>query len=187
MSDLVFTLDDSTPTPPSGTASIYAKSDGLFYTKDDAGVETALKGDTGATGPAGATGAGVPTGGTTGQILAKDTNTDYDTSWYDADLVYPQTVSLTGDSTLGIADQSVEVNSASPCTITLPAASSMLSTILTNQHCKRVTIFNTGSTAVTVAGDGSDTINGASTAVLQFQWSSITLHPNHAGTGWMIV
>ena len=45
------------------------------------------KGDIGATGPAGATGAdghGVVTGGTSGQVLAKHSNTDYDTEWIDA-------------------------------------------------------------------------------------------------------
>ncbi|HVW15725.1 MAG TPA: hypothetical protein VHB54_17965 [Mucilaginibacter sp.] len=43
-------------------------------------------GPTGATGPAGAAGAagpGVATGGTSGQILSKHSNTDYDTSWID--------------------------------------------------------------------------------------------------------
>ena len=57
--------------------------------KGDKG-DTGEKGDTGATGPqgeqgpkgdTGATGAGIPTGGTTGQILAKKTGTDYDTEW----------------------------------------------------------------------------------------------------------
>ncbi|MBO0884501.1 MAG: collagen-like protein, partial [Mycobacterium sp.] len=44
-------------------------------------------GATGATGPQGPTGAqgpagqGVPTGGTTGQILAKNSGTNYDTAW----------------------------------------------------------------------------------------------------------
>jgi hypothetical protein len=33
----------------------------------------------------GPAGPGVPTGGTTGQLLAKDTNADYDTEWVDAD------------------------------------------------------------------------------------------------------
>jgi hypothetical protein len=44
----------------------------------------AAKGDTGATGTTGATGAagpGVPTGGGTGQVLAKNSATDYDTAW----------------------------------------------------------------------------------------------------------
>lgn len=41
------------------------------------------RGLTGATGPAGADGVGVPSGGTTGQVLVKKTNTDYDTEWSD--------------------------------------------------------------------------------------------------------
>jgi hypothetical protein len=39
------------------------------------------KGDTGATGPRGADGLGVPAGGTTGQVLAKASDTDNDTEW----------------------------------------------------------------------------------------------------------
>ena len=39
------------------------------------------KGDQGDRGPAGPAGQGVPTGGTTGQALVKDSNTDYDTGW----------------------------------------------------------------------------------------------------------
>lgn len=42
------------------------------------------KGDTGDTGPAGTNGTngvGVPTGGTTGQVLSKASNTNYDTQW----------------------------------------------------------------------------------------------------------
>lgn len=45
-----------------------------------------LKGDTGDTGPkgdTGNTGAGVIVGGTTGQVLAKKSNTDYDVEWKD--------------------------------------------------------------------------------------------------------
>lgn len=41
------------------------------------------KGDTGATGASGADGEGVVTGGTTGQILAKASNTNFDTEWVD--------------------------------------------------------------------------------------------------------
>jgi len=39
------------------------------------------KGDTGDTGPRGADGLGVPAGGTTGQVLAKASDTDNDTEW----------------------------------------------------------------------------------------------------------
>lgn len=41
------------------------------------------RGETGATGAQGAPGVGVPTGGTTGQVLKKVSNTDYDTEWAD--------------------------------------------------------------------------------------------------------
>lgn len=40
-------------------------------------------GATGATGPQGATGEGVPNGGSTGQILAKNSNDNFDTVWID--------------------------------------------------------------------------------------------------------
>lgn len=46
--------------------------------------EQGLKGDTGDQGPQGLpgpTGPGVPTGGTTGQVLAKNSDTDFDTIW----------------------------------------------------------------------------------------------------------
>jgi hypothetical protein len=42
-----------------------------------------MKGDQGPAGPAGADGVGVPAGGTTGQVLKKASNTDYDTEWAD--------------------------------------------------------------------------------------------------------
>jgi hypothetical protein len=42
--DLVFTqIASQSTTPPSGTASIYAKTDGKFYTMDDAGTETSQR------------------------------------------------------------------------------------------------------------------------------------------------
>lgn len=44
----------------------------------------ASKGDTGATGSTGAAGQGVPTGGTTGQVLSKIDGTDYNTEWSNA-------------------------------------------------------------------------------------------------------
>lgn len=41
------------------------------------------QGQTGATGPQGPAGQGVPAGGTTGQVLAKSSNNDYETEWID--------------------------------------------------------------------------------------------------------
>lgn len=48
--------------------------------KGDTGA-TGAQGPTGPQGPAGANGAGVASGGTTGQVLKKKSNTDYDTEW----------------------------------------------------------------------------------------------------------
>lgn len=45
---------------------------------------TGAAGAQGPAGPAGAAGQGVPTGGTAGQVLTKDTVADFDTSWQDA-------------------------------------------------------------------------------------------------------
>ena len=62
------------------------------------------KGDTGATGP------GVPAGGTTGQVLIKDSNTDYDTTWRST------TTSVTSDSSSLITSGGVytALNNLSP-------------------------------------------------------------------------
>ena len=45
--------------------------------------ETGPQGPQGIQGPAGQDGVGIPAGGTTGQVLAKASNTDYDTEWVD--------------------------------------------------------------------------------------------------------
>lgn len=181
--DFVFSLISSqTDTPPTGTSSIYFKTDGNPYTMNSSGTESSLVGATGSTGAAGE---GVPTGGTVGQILTKNSSTNYDASWLAP--LGPQQVSLTGPGTLGSIAQSVEVNSSSPCTVTLPAANGMIASVGGNQYCLPIVIFNTGTGVLTIAANGADTINGAATASLQFQWSSIELRPNYAGTGWMIV
>ena len=70
------------------------EADDNFYVWDvsawsSLGTLAGPQGPTGATGPAGADGAdgadgiGVDAGGTTGQVLAKASNTDYDTEWVD--------------------------------------------------------------------------------------------------------
>jgi len=97
----VFTLDSGGPlineiaapaNPAANIARLYFKSDHKLYSLDSTGLETQLgaqgpAGATGGTGPAGSTGAtgpagpGVPVGGTTAQVLAKNSATDYDTGW----------------------------------------------------------------------------------------------------------
>ena len=59
--------EQSTPaTPASGFRMLYPKSTG-WYDLDSAGIERRL--------------GAVPAGGTTGQVLAKASNSDYDTHW----------------------------------------------------------------------------------------------------------
>lgn len=74
------------------TGSAGAKGDtgsaGSAGSQGDTGVQ-GNKGDTGATGADGADGQGVPVGGTIGQVLAKQSSTDYDTAWETLD-VYTQ-------------------------------------------------------------------------------------------------
>lgn len=73
------------PTGPIGATG----PQGIQGTQGETGPQgpAGNNGATGATGPIGATGVmgqGVISGGTTGQVLAKNSNTDYDTSWQDA-------------------------------------------------------------------------------------------------------
>lgn len=88
---------DAGPTGPTGpkgdtgnTGPAGAKGDTGDAGPTGATGATGPKGDTGDTGPAGAkgdtgnTGPGVSTGGTTGQILAKNSSTNFDTHWIDA-------------------------------------------------------------------------------------------------------
>lgn len=54
---------------------------GKYNGKDGAKGEKGDKGDTGAKGDKGDTGIGIPVGGTTGQVLAKASDADYDIEW----------------------------------------------------------------------------------------------------------
>ena len=65
----------SVPSASTDRVRLFVDTDGLPYVKNSAGTVTAMKGATGAAG------AGLAAGGTTGQVLAKVSNTDYDTAW----------------------------------------------------------------------------------------------------------
>ena len=61
------------------------------------------RGPTGATGATGATGNGVASGGTTGQVLIKNSGSNYDTAW-SSSLTSLTTITATGNITSGNAD-----------------------------------------------------------------------------------
>ena len=70
------TIDNNT-----GTPGVTITASGPDTAKVFAFAFTNLKGATGATGQTGPAGQGIASGGTTGQVLAKKSNTDYDTEW----------------------------------------------------------------------------------------------------------
>ncbi len=83
------------------------------------------------------------------------------------------------DYTALIVDEVINVNAApGSCTITLPAAAHIAG--------KKYTITKTDVTVntVTVDGNASETINGATTKVLSAQYDTVTIVSN--GTGWYI-
>lgn len=71
-------------TPPEGEGAVYAVTDENSLYMWRSGPGWVLAADLqGTPGTDGADGQGVPTGGTTGQMLAKTTGADYDTEWVD--------------------------------------------------------------------------------------------------------
>ncbi len=128
-------------------------------------------GATGATGPAGP---GVPTGGSAGQGLAKQSGTDYDTTWSDfADEASVYTITAntqTDDYTLvlGDAGKVIEMNAATTKTITVPTNASVafpLGTI--------IEVYAMGAGTVTVAGDGGVTVRNAGDLTEQYATASL--------------
>lgn len=73
--------DTAIPTPSAGKATVFLDvADGEPKYKDDTGTVASLVGTPGAPG---ANGQGVPTGGSAGQVLTKQSGTDFDTDWED--------------------------------------------------------------------------------------------------------
>jgi Phage Tail Collar Domain/Collagen triple helix repeat (20 copies) len=84
------------PTGPAGATGPQGAA-GPTGAKGDTGAQgpqgaAGATGVQGATGPTGPAGQGVPTGGTTGQVLTKKSNTNYDTQWSASAVVPPATI-----------------------------------------------------------------------------------------------
>lgn len=88
-----------------------------------------------------------------------------------------QTLTTTVGATATTAQNYIVVNCTLDCAITLPAISTLSTTY--NFYVKNIATTN-----VTVQGTGLDTVDGAATAVLNFQWQAITLTPT--SSGWLI-
>lgn len=78
----------------------------------------------------------------------------------------------------------IECNSATPFTVTLGDAATMIAAETGDYE---VTIHNIGSGAVIVARAGSDTINGGTTSLTLPQYSGVTLKCISAGTGYVSI
>lgn len=88
-----------------------------------------------------------------------------------------KTTTVTTNTTLNATHQEVRCNSSSAFTITLPAANTCINRIYTIKN------INTG--AITIDGNSSETIDGATTKLIPTQYTSYTIQSN--GTSWDII
>jgi Collagen triple helix repeat (20 copies) len=122
-------------------------------------------GATGATGPAGAkgdTGAGVPTGGTTGQILSKVNATDYNTTWIDAPTGGSGSTFASTDGTT--IDFSGAGTTASPLTAEVKISGTAGNALVQNSNGLFVPTVTPGITSVTSTDTATIDFSGAGTS-----------------------
>lgn len=89
---------------------------------------------------------------------------------------WPADAVKTATYTIGATDTTVICNTVSAITLTLPAATG------SNKHYQ---LKNIGAGAVTVEGNGAETIDGAANQALA-QWDGIIVFDYAAGT-WVII
>lgn len=141
-------------------------------------VPQGAAGAAGTPGSTGATGPGVATGGTTGQVLAKNSSTNYDTGWItpaSGGGLTPTVLSAAGTATAG---QLILANAASAgFTVTLPTAPATGAQV-------GVKKTDSSTNLVTVVGPNPTTIDGDPSAVLLNQNSAGTFVFD--GTNWRV-
>ena len=154
---------DTGPTGPTGATGLTGPTGptGLTGPTGDTGL-------TGPTGPTGATGVGVAAGGTTGQVLAKASATDYDTTWVDqsggggggALTISNKTAAYT----VVAGDLGTIINcTANTFTVSLTAAA----TLGSGFNCWIWNTSATASHAITIDPNGAETIDGRTTLILR--------------------
>jgi len=129
----------------------------------------------------------VPAGGTTGQVLTKDSGTDGDTSWQTptgGSIGYVGVNNQTGTTyTIVLADSGklVTLSNASPVTVTLPQDSSVAIPV-----GERVDFAGIGVGLVTFAAGSGATVNGTPSLVTRARYSAATAIKIAANT-WLLV
>ncbi len=182
--DTWFTFDEhsSAPaTPAAGKVALYAKADGLLYSKDDAGVETLVSGGAGGGGG----------GGGSSDQFAYQTADDFiasSTTLQDSDLSLPLAV---GTYKVDILVK-VLSHSSPDLKIRLDFSGTATSVITSHTWTSASSsvggfewALNTTATAFTHAGDGyvrwSGTINVTVAGTLKLQYGQVTSTANNVG------
>jgi len=127
---------------------------------------TIPRGDTGATGPAGV---GIAVGGTTGQVLAKTSNTNYDTQWVNAGTGTVTSVGLTAPTGLTVSNSPVTVSGDISLTYTAGYSIPTTTSQATWDNAIQSITSTDGSVVVTPTGTTSDlsvAVSGATTNVI---------------------
>jgi hypothetical protein len=158
---LQFTEAEAPSTPASGVVRIYAKTDGLLYSKDDAGIEKCL----------GATVTVVndlTTGGTTSALSAEQGKT---LKGYIDDLMYPDIVAVSTDKTLALTDACTVQEVTAEATITVPPNSSVAFPTGT----EIVILSYTASTVDVAKGSGVSVNSKDAKLVIDGQYAAATL------------
>ena len=144
----------------------------------------ASKGDTGTTGAQGDPGEGVPVGGTTGQALVKNSNTDYDTGWVDFSSTPPgsDTQVVFNDGGSFGADSSLTYNKTSNALGVQVAAIHPLH-VVSETGTTLADITTASVSLVDETIDPSPT--GSITAIAEFPVpSGNSCSPNYSGSGY---
>lgn len=113
-------------------------------------------GPTGPAGPLGPAGEGVAPGGTTGQILQKFSNSDYDTEWVDAPSVAPEVFGVTSATTYQVLASNnggiLWIDQTGPLEILLPDSVGEDFQVTGTGYCDDVTFTAQGTSTLSPSG-----------------------------------